>query len=531
MSLQVYDLTYDFHQKNGHYLLFHEKQEKQVTEEDIVPLQLKMMESNQIPNLLPLSIEEIDFNVRLFYNITSKKDLATYVKKDSLSSHEFYQLFINIVTTLEQSKLYMLNEHHYILKEEFIFLGKGTEDLYLTFLPFKAVDKDKDSLEELKDLLLSVMKKVENMQSSEKKGITNYIDNSSFSLSGLKDILLELQSLRQDVTYGMGEGYPQGGEFEQEQQLAPSSQNRQVPIPLKHQTSHRQVSSKEAKKSDSKQENNTIANLLTKIPALTQRMKVYSVVGALLLIALIWKGYEIVPTEALLYTSYLLTVLIGAAVVYLLFFHAKVREGKLAELETASTVEKKLSKPYPIQQTQQSRSQPVQPTSGTVPSSFSNGQTQQTPQSLSSEPKADIHTHADEMEVDDPSISMDTSLLSDEDDTVLLSEDEEEMVSDTRRDPFLIVERDGEEESIVISDSHFIIGRNAASANYVEDTVGVSRVHAEFIRIDDSYGVKDLGSKNGTKLNEDTLVPYKLYSLEEGDIVSIGKVDYTFKWE
>ncbi|WP_280772021.1 DUF6382 domain-containing protein [Salipaludibacillus daqingensis] len=516
MSLRVYDLTYDFHQKNGHYLLFHEKQEKQVTEEDIVPLQLKMMQSNQIPNLLPLSIEEIDFNVRLFYNVTSKKDLATFLQKDSLSSHEFYQLFINIVTTLEQSKLYMLNEHHYILKEEFIFVGKGTEDLYLTFLPFKHVDKEKDSLAELKDLLTSVLKKVENMQSSEKKGITNYIDNSSFSFTGLKDLLMELQSLRPDVTYAGAQG-----EVERDQQGLPLSQNGQPSYPQQE-----QASSQEATKSDKKKEKKSIAKVVTKIPALTQRMKVYILVGALLLIALIWKGYETVPAESLLYTSYLLTVLIGGATVYLLFFHTKVREEKLAQLEAAPTVEQKQSQPYPAQQVQQeeSFSRPAP-----APSSFSYGQAQQAPPAPES--KGNMYTHADEMEVDDPSMAMDTSLLSDEDDTVLLGDDEDETGSANRPDPSLIVERDGEEERIVISDSHFIIGRNPDSANYVEDTRGVSRVHAEFIRIDDSYGVKDLGSKNGTKVNEDSLVPYKLYSLVEGDVVSIGKVDYTFKWE
>ena len=132
----IYGIGYDFYQKNGHYLVLHEKQGEKLSENVLIPLQMRMMESNQIPNLLPLSIEELDFKIRLYYDITSKRNLNIYLDMHTLTSFEFYQLFINIITTLEQSKLYMLNEYHYILKEEFIFGGKEAKPVYLMYLPF-----------------------------------------------------------------------------------------------------------------------------------------------------------------------------------------------------------------------------------------------------------------------------------------------------------------------------------------------------------------------------------------------------------
>lgn len=110
--------------------VFFERQGTQLTEDLLVPLQLKMMQSNQIPNLLPLSVEEMDFKLRLFYDITSKRNLSDYIKSRPLSAHEFYQLFLNIIATMEQSKLYMLNEHHYILQESFIYIGKEPHELF-----------------------------------------------------------------------------------------------------------------------------------------------------------------------------------------------------------------------------------------------------------------------------------------------------------------------------------------------------------------------------------------------------------------
>ena len=113
---------------------------------------------------------------------------------------------------------------------------------------------------------------------------------------------------------------------------------------------------------------------------------------------------------------------------------------------------------------------------------------------------------------DDQSLMMDTGLLSESDDTVLLGEDSDEEENLEVSNPFLEVEREDGFEQIELAETHFTIGRNDEAVVYVEDSVGVSRVHAEFVRIENSYGVKDLGSKNGTKLNGEALVPYLFHA-------------------
>ncbi|HEY4601390.1 MAG TPA: DUF6382 domain-containing protein [Cerasibacillus sp.] len=127
--------------------------------------------------------------------------------------------------------------------------------------------------------------------------------------------------------------------------------------------------------------------------------------------------------------------------------------------------------------------------------------------------------------------SMDTALLDDEsDDTVLL---DESVYAEEEIRPILIREtEDGTVSEIIVDSDQFMIGRNSDLANYLEDTIGVSRKHAEIVKIDeDTYGIKDLDSKNGTRVNGKALVPLKVYELNEDDQFRIGKVDYTFKWE
>ncbi|MEC0239415.1 DUF6382 domain-containing protein [Paenibacillus dokdonensis] len=94
--------------------------------------------------------------------------------------------------------------------------------------------------------------------------------------------------------------------------------------------------------------------------------------------------------------------------------------------------------------------------------------------------------------------------------------------------------RDGEGETrterIELRQQHFVIGRSVEVAQYVENSVGASRAHVELSRTEDGgYQIKDLGSKNGTRLMGEMLVPYKEYPLHDGDNFIIVKGAYTFR--
>ena len=45
------------------------------------------------------------------------------------------------------------------------------------------------------------------------------------------------------------------------------------------------------------------------------------------------------------------------------------------------------------------------------------------------------------------------------------------------------------------------------------------------------YRLKDLGSKNGTLVNDEKLIPYKIYELKDQDEIVIGKEKYQYKVE
>ncbi|UYO04773.1 FHA domain-containing protein [Paenibacillus sp. PSB04] len=96
---------------------------------------------------------------------------------------------------------------------------------------------------------------------------------------------------------------------------------------------------------------------------------------------------------------------------------------------------------------------------------------------------------------------------------------------------YLIREGEGRpSERIELTLPHFVIGRSEEVAQYVEASTGTSRAHVELARSKDGgYLIKDLGSRNGTKLHGEPMVPYKEYPLKDGDTFTIISGVYTFK--
>ncbi|MBV6714950.1 FHA domain-containing protein [Paenibacillus chitinolyticus] len=98
------------------------------------------------------------------------------------------------------------------------------------------------------------------------------------------------------------------------------------------------------------------------------------------------------------------------------------------------------------------------------------------------------------------------------------------------RHPVLEVMREGRKETILLDTDSFIIGRGEGDVDYIEDVLGISRIHAQFLRTPEGFAVKDLGSRNGTFLNDGMLVPYQMVALKDGDVVRIIHTEFTFRF-
>jgi len=55
--------------------------------------------------------------------------------------------------------------------------------------------------------------------------------------------------------------------------------------------------------------------------------------------------------------------------------------------------------------------------------------------------------------------------------------------------------------------------------------LGVSRFHAEITLVSGKFHVKDMGSTNGTRINDNKIPPYRLIPFKTGDIIRLGHLN------
>ncbi|UJF35949.1 DUF6382 domain-containing protein [Paenibacillus hexagrammi] len=138
----IFGLRYDFVYRHGHYMELH--RDGGIAQEELSALQLRMLESNCIPRLLPLDVHEMDFKISLLYQVSGKRMLSHVLKTEDTGPRELLKLAYSIICAIDDSKNYMLNEDHFILKDNFIFIGNDWSDVYLTYVPLHELSEPND---------------------------------------------------------------------------------------------------------------------------------------------------------------------------------------------------------------------------------------------------------------------------------------------------------------------------------------------------------------------------------------------------
>lgn len=80
---------------------------------------------------------------------------------------------------------------------------------------------------------------------------------------------------------------------------------------------------------------------------------------------------------------------------------------------------------------------------------------------------------------------------------------------------------------VVLEAAVYTLGSDAESVDVVVIDVTVSRVHAALERVGGAWLLRDLGSRNGTRVNGDPVVGQR--RLSDGDEVLVGRTRFTFR--
>ncbi|MUG69625.1 FHA domain-containing protein [Paenibacillus validus] len=549
LTQSIYGLQVDYKKQQGHFMTL--TAPEGLKQEELSEFQLRMVSANRIPKLLELQVEAKDARLTLFYNITGKRMLTQGLRIEPLSLKQYYGLLLQIVEVLDDSGVYMLQPGRYLLKEDFIFYGFGLDDLYLTYVPKEHLDGKASVSTDLQHLASRWIHRVVELQGNGFQEVMRYLQEETFNLPELKRLLLR----QLEHPPGSAAAAGPSAVIQEMMEAGASSAVRPDLVPPAPPLFKETPWGDEAVI--------PVPDKSEKQPFEPLKKRLFLLLGAVLVLCFVWKLYAENPNEQKLYLSAGSTVFLGAALLWgyrrmgrergyerpgsielgsagVLAPKAEEEAARHAFLSRAGLVEElytpvddrsTLAEPdgYAVraQAWDKAGDNPIWSSAWNkneagdyaLQSSSARNEAGHVAAGPSLWQHSSVHSE----------LSGRTTLLLPSDATVLLGPPQAGIHV---KMPYLEVSRSGSGgslERIDLSKPSFVIGRQGAEADWVIEEAGVSRLHAEFVKEPDGYAVKDLGSRNGTWLNGELLVPYQTHPLREGDIVKIISTEIIYK--
>ncbi|MFE5317378.1 DUF6382 domain-containing protein [Paenibacillus sp. NPDC056579] len=554
MFAELYGLKVDYVNQQGHYMVL--STEKGLDRDELSAFQLNMLLANRIPHLLELQVEELNRKMKLYYHITDKRMLSHWLRMHNLTMKHFYHLMYTIADTLSECGVNMLQERSYIIHEDYIYCGSDLTDIYITYIPMELAEPHSVQ-ERLQQLASRLVHKVTELAGSGYQELVNYLMDESFHLATLKQLLLRhMNGPASDTGSRESSAIPEKsmdssgfGELNVTQPALhkaaalfhAASDGADTAPAIAPRGAYDEISRPDGQPLFAGPEITEAGD--TSKPA--NKMKLPMMLIGVLGICLSWKLYLDHPSEGWLYISSGLSLL-TADLVYVMIWlrnHIGNASGRIAE-DGIVEANKPMADDLPSPEAILSRLIAQKPVEASSPlASFLMGESQKNAASAVSglsrnaelrpavqSPFESMSNHAHALAPDPyyQSLEQRTTLLSQPDATVLLSSPDSHSKIQAPL-PYMELLDAGTVRKISLDKPCFVIGRGGKGVDYEHQEHGVSRLHAEIVNQNGTFGVKDLGSRNGTRFNGEWMVPYKVYELKEGDKVTIVGTDFTFK--
>ncbi|GGA37388.1 DUF6382 domain-containing protein [Paenibacillus physcomitrellae] len=549
--------------------------------------QCGMLENNRIPHLLKLSIEEIDFHVKLHYEITGKRMLSHVLKSEKMDQAEFYGLLLQITTVLSECKKYMLEASRFVLKESYMFIEGSLSSgaVYLTYVPVREMKlNDNEVLREegyketgsnqaklLLDLVMRLIPNVEGLDGAAIQQIIKFCGSPlTFTYSSFRALLLQLLEGGAETEGQLSnwqKGYEPKVQADAEQPAEWKLDKQDETFVHEPWSPAMETGSMSSTAYPSRgaffpgaefgalgtvDEMGTASETEEEDGAgraSSSSKRTYVLLAAVLVSALSWKFlYLDTPGRSGLYLSFIITLAAGGISIGLIYKTSFIGRviGKLAGKQGTGKEKGKCKGKMPFKETNTDLGREpagmgelaapnVVPFSGLAPAlpGISLGDDKPkdwagTLDSLFGKRQEQSGSKVIEYLPDAAERLVEEAAANQRQATVLLSR--EQMMEDEAAGRMGVLERreKGKEslQRIELKAGSFVIGRTPEVARFIETSPGTSRAHIEILVNERNWRIKDLGSRNGTLLNGENMVPYKDYPLSPGDEFRIAGVSY-----
>ncbi|WP_336774639.1 DUF6382 domain-containing protein [Paenibacillus sp. MMO-58] len=493
----------DFSMNRGHEMIVDRKDG--ILRDELDELELQMLQSGKIPHLLPVEWLEIDGRVTFRYALAGRKMLLHRLQVQPLSMELFYALLLGVVEAFEECKHYMLRPEGCLLDDQYLFVGEQLNDIAVAYLPLKEGLRDGGSgAGDLLSLVVRWTAYIQDIDGAGLQRILQTLNGSKWPLSELRSVLLGL----------IGDAFIQTGPKQAPNRIPVvfpavalgNSEADDIVPKAGYEAKPRAAGLKPPTKAVSEPTAHDIPLVELEEQDSDEARKKLWVAAAVVAIAVacVWKYiYLSSHSRSSLYICLGLT-LMGVAALYMVWSR-RLPAGLLAREGDGEGEEEFIPESQPLGMWP--RYEDIEHKEMVMPASAYANSVKPVIQM-----EAELHHHA--------SNTADLrSQPATADATVLLAE--RDMDSEAKG-PVLYREWAGGGSWIEWQDEKFTIGRLGEQVGYEEEAHGISRLHLELARDGGAYLAKDLGSRNGSVLNGEVMIPYKSYPFSAGDVIQLA---------
>lgn len=492
-----------FEQNRGHWLVV----EGDLSRADCDAFQLRMLQSCEVPGLLKPETQEIDGRLTLRYSLSGTRMLSQTLRAAKWSMADLLAALCRVAEVLEDARLYVLDESRIVLDDDRIFVGEGWNDLRFLYLPLQAgFERERRGV---RDLVVRWIMHVEEPDGTEIQRLLRLSAAPDFKPADLRTFARLASAAKMGPGAGRTSSWTTSPAADQ---LPADAASRGEP----RLRQEREISSSSQGWrwfQPSSSEALALSGLLGEGPELDAsetepsasggaqgetRKKIWILCAFAGFSALSWRwGYAAAPGRngLLLSAGLTLAAAAGALVARRAVVRRRTGERRGVPAESGFAAENRRS------------------------SEAGNGAFDA---AVSDYPSRlpEVHPFEDgDLPADKP--------MQPEERTRLLTEG----VNGTQPAAVYCLrwESQAGAPSIALHVPSFIIGRSKEACSHVDETPGVSRAHLELLREGEGWTAKDLGSRNGTKLNGAAMAPYEAYPLQADDCLDLAGSRYRLK--
>jgi hypothetical protein len=545
----------DFTMNQGHEMTL--DREGGIYRNELDEIEIQMLQSERIPFLLPVDWFELDGKLIFRYKLSGMKMLLHRLQQQKLTMEQYYSLILAVTDALVECKHYMLRPEGCLLDEQFIFFGHHLHDIRLAYVPMKGNAAEQTvGAGDLLSLIVRFTSYIDQIDGEGLKQVLHHLTGTRWPLVELRATLLKLIGELPSVQHNGGaqtihrqqaHQSRQALESQQAQQFRHAQESQQAQHSWQAQESQREQQSRQSEQSlhaesyswKSQQQqaeqlsyqsvqqpqqqtssphietynavNATSIDMLEDLDDMNEetasnaKKKWLLSAGLIIVIACVWRFvYFAADTRQSLLISLGITLLLLAGM--MLVWRRKHATSLDAEFEKDQ---------YVLDQ--------YEPDPRMFPGLVNIYDEPNKSTAVSKESQDDHYDESRPRSKAPLHVVAANAMFPIVEPTVLLGRDQQKETSSELAE-WLQRSWEGQATRLELVEGCFKIGRMGEQVSYADLASGVSRLHLEIERLEGEFKAKDLGSRNGSLLNGQAMIPYKSYKLSLGDVIQLAGV-------